>query len=126
MGGSFRVSLIHSPKTDELDIRQLADSSRQNIIAGFPLQHLGKLETLAAEGCQHKGSGSGFNQMGTAEPQRRLNSQLTGLLHQSQGHTQNEWDSETWDVIIGVDVAESFELLTSPKPAEPAEMAYPL
>ena len=126
MGGLFRALLIHSPMTDESDIRQLVNNSRQNIKAGFPLQHLGKLETLAAEGCHHKGSGSGLNHMGTAEPQRRLNSQLAGLLHQSQGHTQNEWDSETWDVITGVDVVESFELLASPKPTEPAEMAYPL
>lgn len=90
------------------------------------MQHLGKLETLAAEGCPHKGSGSGLHCRRTAEPQRRLNSQLAGLLHQSQGHTQDEWDSETWDVIIGVDVIASFELLASPKPAEPAEKAYPL
>ena len=64
--------------------------------------------------------------MGAAELQRRLNSQLAGLLHQNQGHTEKDCDSETWDVVIWVDEVENFELPASPKPAGPAEMAYPL
>lgn len=44
--------------------------------------------TLAAEGRQREGPGSGLNHVRAAEPQRRLNSQLAGLLPQGQGHTR--------------------------------------